>query len=125
VVYAGLQTLEYLYKGGRLSRTSAAVGSIANIKPIITINTEGKVDSFAKAIGVKRAIATIVKNMQNDEIDPNFPVWSICTVENENCEMLESALSDIGVKVSGRMQIGPTIGAHVGPGVYGVIYVKK
>jgi fatty acid-binding protein DegV len=39
--------------------------------------------------------------------------------------MLESALSDIGVKVSGRMQIGPTIGAHVGPGVYGVIYVKK
>ena len=125
VVYAGLQTLEYLYKGGRLSRTSAAVGSIANIKPIITINTEGKVDSFAKAIGVKRAIATIVKNMQNDEIDTNFPVWSICTVENENCEMLESTLSDIGVKVSGRMQIGPTIGAHVGPGVYGVIYVKK
>jgi len=125
VVYAGLQTLEYLYKGGRLSRTSAAVGSIANIKPIVTINTEGRVDSFAKAIGVKRAIATIVKNMQNDEIDPDFPVWSICTVDNENCEALEAALSDAGVTVSGRMQVGPTIGAHVGPGVYGVMYAKK
>jgi DegV family protein with EDD domain len=125
VVYAGLHTLEYLYKGGRLSRTSAAVGSIANIKPIVTINTDGKVDSFAKAIGVKRAIATIVKNTQNDEIDYDFPVWSICTVDNENCEALEAALSDAGVNISGRMQVGPTIGAHVGPGVYGITYVRK
>lgn len=125
VVYAGLQTLEYLYRGGRLSRTSAAVGSIANIKPIVTVNADGKVDSFAKAIGVKRAIATIVKNVQNDEIDPDFPVWSICTVENENCEALEAALSDAGVSIANRMQVGPTIGAHVGPGVYGVMYVKK
>ena len=125
VVYAGLHTLEYLYKGGRLSRTSAAVGSIANIKPIVTISGEGKVDSCAKAIGVKRAIATIVKNLQNDEIDPDFPVWSICTVDNENCEALEAALADAGVTVSGRMQVGPTIGAHVGPGVYGITYVRK
>lgn len=125
VVYAGLQTLEYLYKGGRLSRTSAAVGSIANIKPIVTINTEGKVDSIAKAIGVKRAISTIIKNVQNCEIDENFPVWSLCTVDTENCEALEAAMAEIGHPVDGRMQVGPTIGAHVGPGVYGVMYVKK
>ena len=42
-----------------------------------------------------------------------------------NCEALEAALSDAGVSIANRMQVGPTIGAHVGPGVYGVMYVKK
>lgn len=125
VVFAGLQTLEYLYKGGRLSRASAAIGSIANIKPIVTVNQEGKVDSFAKAIGVKRAIQTIIKHVQEHEIDENFAIWSLCTVDNENCEALEQAMAEIGHPVSGRMQVGPTIGAHVGPGVYGIIFVEK
>lgn len=125
VVFAGLQTLEYLHKGGRLSRTSAAVGSIANIKPIVTINDDGKVDSFAKAIGVKRAISTIHKHIQAMEIDENFPVWSIYTAGTDNCEALEQTLAEAGIVVSERMQVGPTIGAHVGPGVYGVAFIKK
>ncbi len=125
VVFAGLQTLEYLYKGGRLSRTSATVGSIANIKPIVTISTEGKIESFAKAIGVKRAISTIIKQVQTMEIDEDFEIWSLCTVDEENCEALEKAMADIGHPVSGRMQVGPTIGSHVGPGVYGITFIKK
>lgn len=125
VVFAGLQTLEYLYKGGRLSRGSAAIGTVANIKPIITVSQEGKVESFAKAIGIKRAIGTIVKQVQQFEIDEDFEVWSLCTVENENCEALEAALAEAGIQVTGRMQVGPTIGAHVGPGVYGIAFVKK
>lgn len=125
VVYAGLHTLEYLHKGGRLSRTSAAVGSIANIKPILTINSEGKVEPCGKAIGVKRAINTIVKSVQSFEIDEGFPIWSLCTVENENCEALEAAMQDAGITISDRMQVGPTIGSHVGPGVYGLMFIRK
>ena len=125
VVFAGLQTLEYLHKGGRLGKTSATVGTIANIKPIVTINDEGKVDSFAKAIGVKRAISTIIKSIENCEIDPRFPIWSICTVDTENCEALENAVTELGYQINGRMQIGPTIGAHVGPGVYGIAFIRK
>ena len=125
VVFAGLQTLEYLHKGGRLGKTSATVGTIANIKPIVTINDEGKVDSFAKAIGVKRAISTIIKSIGNCKIDPRFPIWSICTVDTENCEALENAVTELGYQINGRMQIGPTIGAHVGPGVYGIAFIRK
>lgn len=125
VLYAGLQTLEYLHKGGRLSRASAAIGTVANIKPIITVSDDGKVDTFAKAIGVKRAIATIAKQVQTMEIDENFEIWSLCTVDTENCEALEQAMAAIGHPVSGRMQVGPTIGAHVGPGVYGITFVRK
>ena len=125
VLYAGLDTLEYLYKGGRLSRASAAVGSIANIKPIITVTLDGKIESIAKSIGVKRAISMIIKNIQTDEINTDFPIWSICTIDTENCDALEAALTQAGIGISNRMQVGSTIGAHVGPGVYGVIYVKR
>lgn len=125
VIFAGLQTLEYLFKGGRLSRTSAAVGSIANIKPIIRLSDDGKVDSFAKAIGVKRAIQTILKHVQECEIDENFDLWLLYTEGEENCDALEAALTAAGIHVSGRLQVGPTIGSHVGPGVYGITFIKK
>lgn len=125
VIYAGLQTLEYLHKGGRLSKSSAAVGTIAKIKPIVSISQEGKVESFAKAIGVKRAISTIVKQVHSCEIDENFEVWILYTVDEENCDALEAALTAAGISISGRMQVGPTIGAHVGPGVYGITFIKK
>ena len=125
VLFAGLQTLEYLHKGGRLSKSSAAVGTIANIKPIVALSEEGKVESVAKAIGVKRAISTIIKQVQDFEVDTDFPVWSLYTVEEENCEALEAALQAAGITVTGRMQVGPTIGAHVGPGIYGIAFVRK
>ena len=125
VIYAGLQTLEYLFKGGRLSRTSAAIGTIANIKPIITVNAEGKVETFAKSIGVKRAIQTIVKQVLEHKIDEAFDFWILYSEGEENCDALEAALTAAGISVSGRMQVGPTIGAHVGPGVYGVTYITK
>ena len=125
VIFAGLQTLEYLHKGGRLSKSSAAVGTIANIKPIISISQDGMVESAAKAIGVKRAISTIVKHVQEYEIDENFEVWILYTVDEENCDALEAALTAAGVSITGRMQVGPTIGTHVGPGVYGITFIKK
>ena len=46
-------------------------------------------------------------------------------MDDEYCEALETALMDAGIPVAGRMQVGPTIGAHVGPGVYGITFVKK
>lgn len=125
VLFAGLQTLEYLYKGGRLSRASAAIGTITNIKPIITVNKEGKVESFAKAIGVKRAIQTILKQVQQYEIDDSFDLWLLYSEGEENCDALEAVLTAAGINVSGRMQVGPTIGAHVGPGVYGITFITK
>lgn len=123
--YAGLDTLEYLYRGGRLSRASAAVGEIANIKPILTVSTEGKVEPAAKAIGKARAIQTIVKKLESSQIDEDYPIWSVYSFGTDNCEILEEALAKSGYAPHQRMQIGSTIGAHVGPGVYGVIFVEK
>lgn len=124
-VLAGLDTLEYLYKGGRLSRTSATVGQIAGIKPIITLTPEGTVNAGSKAIGVPRAMQAILNKLKNSALDERFPLYTLSTCGTENLEQLEKKLTEAGFESSGRLQVGPTIGAHAGPGVYGVLFVVK
>lgn len=124
-VFAGLDTLEYLHKGGRLSRASAAVGEIAGIKPIITLTPEGTVNAGSKAIGLLRAMQAILTKLKNSQLDERFPLYTLCTCGTENLEVLEKKLADAGFESSGRLQVGPTIGAHAGPGVYGVLFVTK
>ena len=124
-VFAGLDTLEYLYKGGRLSRAAATVGEVAGIKPILTITEEGTVNAGSKAIGMNRAMQTILAKVSCFEIDGRFPMYSLYTHGTENAEKLETKLTAAGYATRQRLQIGSTIGAHTGPGVYGVLFVTK
>lgn len=124
-VFAGLDTLEYLYKGGRVSRAAATVGEVAGIKPVITITEEGTVNAGSKAIGINRAIQTILTKTGSFEVDDRFPMYSLYTYGTENVEKLETKLAAAGYNPQGRLQIGSTIGAHTGPGVYGVLFVAK
>ena len=125
VIYAALDTLEYLCKGGRLSKAAAAVGELANLKPIINVTTEGKMAVPAKALGRNKALSTLVKLVQDKEIDTTFPIYSLYAVGEENTEKLEQKLGKEGIRVTKRLQIGSTIGCHIGPGAYGVIFVTK
>ncbi len=125
MILAAVDTLEYLCKGGRVSRTAAAVGELANIKPLITVDTAGKVQVAGKCLGRNKALATLVKNISAYEIDSEFPVYSIYAYGEENTIKLEEKLSDSNIKCDKRLQIGATIGVHVGPGAYGVIFIRK
>ena len=125
VIYAALDTLEYLQKGGRLSKAAAAVGELANLKPIINVTKEGKMAVPAKALGRNKALSTLVKLVQEKEIDTTFPIYSLYAVGEENTEKLEQKLGKEGIRVTKRLQIGSTIGCHIGPGAYGVIFVTK
>lgn len=124
-VVAGLDTLEYLYKGGRLSRASATIGELANIKPIITVPLDGKVSVLGKCLGKNKAINFITKYLEEHELDSAFPLYSLYSYGTENCEKLEERICNMNYSVSERRQIGSTIGAHVGPGAFAIIYVAK
>ncbi len=124
-MFVGLDTLEYLKKGGRIGNAAALVGTLANIKPLITISQEGTVDSVGKALGFGRAVQTIVEKVKNFEIDEEFPICTLYTYGEENCIKLEEKLEAEGISVSERLQVGSTIGTHVGPGVYGVFFIEK
>lgn len=125
VILAAVDTLEYLQKGGRLSKAAAAVGELANLKPIVTVTKEGTMAVPAKALGRNKALSTLVKLVTEKEIDTTFPIYSVFAVGEENTEKLEQKLGKEGVRVTKRLQIGSTIGCHVGPGAFGVIFVTK
>ncbi len=125
VILAAVDTLEYLCKGGRVSKTAATVGELANIKPLITVTEEGKVQVIGKCLGRNKALATLIKNISTYEIDEHFPVYSIYAYGEENTIKLEEKLSALDIHCSERLQIGATIGVHVGPGAYGVIFIRK
>ena len=124
-IIASLDTLEYLQKGGRLSKAAATIGELANLKPLITVSEEGSIAVTAKALGRNKALATVMKQLGDCEVDTNYPVYSIYTVGEENVTKLEEKASATGVQVTERLQIGATIGAHIGPGVSGFVFIQK
>ena len=64
-IYIAVDTLEYLKKGGRITPAAAAVGSMLRLNPVLTIQGD-KLDSFAKARGMKSAFHTMLNAVKND-----------------------------------------------------------
>lgn len=124
-IWASLDTLEYLYKGGRLSRTAAGIGTLANMKPIITVTGEGNVTVLKKCIGQKRSMEQIAKLMENKRPDPDYPLFGLYTYDRGNCAVLASRLAECGFVIPEAtwLNIGPSIGSHIGIGAYGVAYI--
>lgn len=124
-VVAALDTLEYLARGGRISKAAASIGDLANLKPILTVTPDGKLAIIGKALGKLKAIAFIRKTITKDIIDFDYPIYSIFSYGEENCMKMEEKFALDGIKPEVRLQLGATIGAHIGPGAFGLIYVEK
>ena len=124
-VMAGVDTLEYLCRGGRLSRTAAAIGELANLKPVVHVNDEGKISVLGKCLGRNKAAVFLLKTLQESELDPEFPIITLYSADASNCERFEQKLTKENYQISERLELGPVIGTHVGPGAFGVAYVIK
>ncbi len=124
-ILAALDTLEYLQKGGRLSKAAAAIGTMASLKPVITLSKEGSIEVTQKCLGKARAQQYLLDQMKKIQLDDEFPLYSLYTYGTSNCEKLEENLLKIGLKPEQRIRISSVIGTHVGPEVYGMVYVAK
>ncbi len=125
-VVAAIDTLDYLSRGGRISKAAASIGELANLKPIITVTKEGKIAVISKAIGKVKAIASIRKLVNKDTVDFNYPIYSLYTYGTENTIKLEEKAALDGIKANeSLLQIGATIGAHIGPGAFGFVFIEK
>ena len=123
-LYAGLNTLEYLYKGGRLSKSKAVIGNMLNLKPILTILKDGSLDVKAKAIGFNNVIKTINNLVEKaGGIDENYPVYFLYAKDDKNGKKLQECYGNI--KNSKLLNLCSVIGCHIGPGVAGIVFVKK
>lgn len=126
-LFGCLDTLDYLARGGRIPQALANLGSLVQLKALITITEEGKVGMAGKGMGMHRATAALIKLIQQHEIDYDYPVFPLYTYSTENVNNLIKKLNaaDITCKEEDACAVGATIGTHVGPGVFGLVYVAK
>lgn len=124
-IYLSVDTLEYLYRGGRLNKVSAMIGNITKIKPIITVTREGTIEVATKGVGLFRTMNEMIHIIQKEEIDENYNVYSIYTTYSENIEKFEKKLSANEIKLTNRKQLGPVVGSHLGPKAFGIMYISK
>ena len=108
-----------LWRGGRVSKTSAIIGTIAAIKPFITVNNEGTLDAGGKIRGRKKSLDHIVDYME-EHMGSYRDMNEIIMIAHGNCpedaEYLKNKIEErLGFKKFMVNQIGPMIGTHTGP----------
>ena len=125
-ITACLDTLSYLARGGRIPKAAADLGKLVNLKPLVALSPEGRVAMAGKAIGRHRAGDALIKLIQASPIDPRYPILPLYTAGRENCIafLRQAAQAGYACTIDDAISVGPTIGAHVGPGVFGLAYVS-
>lgn len=125
-IFAVVDTLEYLRKGGRLSAAQAALGTVSRLKPIIAVK-DGKVSVASKAFGTGAATKSFLKLIANNPVDDSFPSYFLYSSDSGKKDELIPLLRQQNTLPS-RLhdcRIGATIGTHIGPGAFGMAYVAK
>ena len=123
---AALDTLEYLYKGGRITRAAAGAGSIMRIKPVVEVTAEGIVEVVGKSMGAKKAFDSLVQTIKSHEMDENYAPIFIYAHDVGVCHKMMDVFDIPQEGRESRMvELGATIGTHTGPGLYGMVYVRK
>ena len=125
-LYAVLDTLEYLYKGGRLTRMQAGAGTLMSVKPIVTLDENGAVIVCGKSIGRKKAFDHLLTLIRKVDMDPSYEPLFLYSALPQACDPVMDALDIPPQSRSAHMlEIGATIGTHVGPGVFGMVFVRR
>ena len=117
--------LQTLKRGGRISSTTAFMGSMLQIKPLIHVDNEGHLVSAGKARGRQAALKALVDRMEQTAIDPRDQTVFICHGDCiEDAELVAQTVRDrFGVQDVYINYVGPVIGSHTGPGVVGLFYL--
>ena len=119
--------LFFLKRGGRVSGATAVAGTMLNIKPMIQVSEDGKLETVGKVRGRKSAMRQLVSEMQKTA---DIDAWEYVFISHGDCyedatrvrEMVEEVYPKAKVIIS---YVGPVIGAHTGPGVIALCYFGK
>ena len=132
-IYIAVDTLEYLKKGGRITAAAAAIGTVLKLKPVLTIQGD-KLDSFAKARGLKAAFRIMLNAVKND-ISSRFSHLGEDSVlkvgiantlmEPEKLEMFKDEMrKNFPDMELFYLPLTMSIGTHTGPGALGIGVVR-
>jgi len=120
-VFAALDTLEYLRKGGRIGGAQAMLGSMLSIKPIISV-IDGAVEPAGRVRTRSKALRFLVDQVPVGNVEMISVLHANAPDVDEFLAMLEPKVPDAEVTVG---TIGPVIGVHTGPRVMGIAWIDK
>ncbi len=118
-----VETLDYLYRGGRLSKTSFLAGGLLDIKPLIEVNDDGALVAFEKVRGRQKSLKRVLDLIGERGVD--LPGQYIGIVHGDCADvaasMKEQLTERYGCTHFVENYVGCAIGAHTGPGIIGVV----
>lgn len=125
-VVAVPETLEYLYRGGRLSRSASVLGSLLQIKPLISLDSsDGTVKVLGKERGLKNAMRAVAESLEKYHCDTSRGIIPSYTYGRKN---LEALIEMTDKKYTAQMReydhLDPAIACHWGPNAFGYIFIS-
>lgn len=121
--------LHHLHRGGRVSKTSAIIGTLINVKPVLHVSNEGRLVPLVNVRGRKKALTNLVDQMEA-RIKDSAISNDIVFISHGDCE--EDALfvanlikERFGIENFIINYVCPTIGAHSGPGTVALFFMGK
>lgn len=120
-----VDSLKYLSRTGRVSKMTAAIGTVLQVKPVLHVDNAGHLTSFAKVISRKKSLNTLAEKViekKNTLTDKIFICHANC--ENEAKQVLTSIEEKTNIKIE-LMNLGYVIGCHAGPGTIAVFFTSN
>lgn len=123
--WVAVDDLSHLKRGGRISATTAFVGGMLSIKPIIHVDREGRLINVGKTRGRASSLNYLVQEIEKQVVNPQEQVVFI---SHSDCAQDAKTVGDeikarLGVKEVFYNHMGPVIGAHTGPGTVGLFFL--
>ena len=121
--------LNHLYRGGRVSKTTAVVGGVLNIKPVLHVDDEGKLIPVGKVRGRKKSLLALV-DMMEEKLGNYKNSCDTIFISHGDCEqdaqfVVDKIKEKYPIKTVLMNHVGATIGAHSGPGTVALFFVGE
>lgn len=119
-----LDTIEYLLRGGRISKTEALVGTMLDVKPLLYIDDSGKILAKTKTLGRKRSISQLIREVEARITDPEEKTVGVIHADcsDEADELIRELERTIRPREIIKTEMTATVGTHVGPGLLGITF---
>lgn len=119
--------LNYLFRGGRVSKTAATVGTLLQIKPIMHVDDDGRLMPVEKVKGRKKSLKVLVEKVKENIVNPEKQVVFISHgAALEEAEGVKKAIIEqCGVKDVWINYVGATVGSHSGPGTIAIFFMGE
>lgn len=123
--------LFHLYRGGRVSKTAAILGTMINVKPILHVDNEGRLTPLSKVRGRKKSLITLVDNMEQQignyiEENKRDGVFIGHGDTPEDAQFVADLIKErFGIESFLIDYVGPVIGSHTGPGILALFFMGE